>query len=86
MRWSRVGELLLMPLTERFVIGYTLLGFIGLPLFIAGTLTGVGWLVRAGAALCVPFILCTSVVVVVVLPVLLIANWRGAAGRDRPDD
>ena len=81
MRWSRVGELLLIPLTERFVIGYTLLAFLGLPLFIAGKLAGVGWLAVAGAALSAPFVVCTIVVFLVVLPVLLVANWRSGAKR-----
>jgi len=90
MRWSKVGVLLLLPLTEKFVLGYTLLGFIGLPFAIVGKLAGVGWLVIAGAALTTPFVLCTAVVVLVVLPVLLVANWRSGLAqgiaRDRPRD
>jgi hypothetical protein len=77
---GRLTDLLLAPLSEQWIIRYTLLAYLGLACFGIGLATGSRWLVVAGVALCGPFSLwCAAFLVLapVGLTYLLINRWRG---------
>ncbi len=78
---GRLTDRLLAPLSERWVIRYTLLAYIGLICFGIGLAVGSRWLAVAGIALCGPFVLWCAVFLGVLAPIgltyLLIHRWRG---------
>jgi hypothetical protein len=66
---GRLTDRLLAPLSERWVIRYTLLAYLGLACLGIGLVTGARWLAVTGIALCGPFVLWCAVFLGVLAPV-----------------